>query len=196
MEYLQNPQALFIVITVFILFINKVVDMMKEKQAEKAAREDRRELREQRTQTTQRSIPPARQQTPPPIQREPQQPQTAPASPFQDVLTELFEAAGVPVKPQQEQRGTPPPSERKPPPIPGVPSRQRVQAPVLTREERDALDRLERRGEKSIANRNRNRQAAATKLTHLLLSKDAARQAIVAAEILGPPRGMKEMDQL
>lgn len=195
MEHL-NPQAIFIVITVFILFINKVVEMVREKSAERAAREDRRERRAERTQAPQRNIlqPPPRQQRPTrETPREaPTQQQEKPASPFQDVLTELFEAAGVPVKPPEEK---PPPIERRPPPIPGGVTQARVKEPTLSKEERQALERLERRGEKSIANRKRRKREESSRLTKLLLSKDAAKQAIVVAEILGPPRGMRDMEQ-
>ena len=181
-----NPQAVFIVITVFILFVNKIVEMMRAKQAERAAKEERQERRAQSPHR-----PPLHQPQQPP-QRQPQpqkqkEPPPVPASPFQDVLTELFEAAGVPQK-QAEQ----PQPAKTPPPIPE--SHKKVQAPKLSKEEREALQRLEQRSERSIANRQRRRREVSNRLTKLLLSKDAARQAIIVAEILGPPRGLKDME--
>ena len=186
-----NPQAVFIVITVFILFVNKVVEMMKAKQAAKAARQDRQERREQsprRPLLREAQRPPQRQRQSQ-RQRQQQPPASAPASPFQDVLTELFEAAGVPPKLPEQQPS--PTLSTAPPPIPQSRS---VIVPKLSKEEREALDRLERRGERSIENRRRQRRAASDKITKLLLSKDAARQAIIVAEILGPPRGMKDIE--
>jgi hypothetical protein len=179
MEHL-NPQAIFIVITVFILFVNKVVDMMRAKQAERAAKEERQARRNEGS-----PRPPIQQQ--PPARRQP--PPQRPASPFQDVLTELFEAAGVPTSSQPKK---PPVSVTKPPPP--IPATIRSTAPVLNKAEREALDRLELRNERSLVNRQRHQRNLSDKITGLLLSKDAARQAIMLAEILGPPRGIQEMD--
>ncbi|MEZ5330025.1 MAG: hypothetical protein R3F19_33685 [Verrucomicrobiales bacterium] len=181
MEHL-NPQAIFIVITVFILFVNKVVDMMRAKQAERAAREERQARRADGP-----PRPPLHQPAPP-RQQAPQQ--VKPASPFQDVLAELFEAAGVPTNSQPKK--PPAVASQTPPPIPAI---TRSPAPALTKAEREALDRLELRNERSLVNRQRHHREATEKITQLLLSRTTARQAVVLAEILGPPRGIQEMDQ-
>ena len=183
-----NPQAIFIVITVFILFLNKVVEMMRAKSAERSAKQDRDERRAQSPPRPSQHQPqrPVQQQHPQTQPQRQQQPPPVPASPYQDVLTELFEAAGVPQKQAQQRPAV------TPPPIPEA--RSKVSEPKLSKQERAALERLERRSERSIANRQRRRREASDKIARLLLAKDAARQAIIVAEILGPPRGIRDIE--
>ena len=188
-----NPQAIFIVVTVFILFINKVVEMMKARHAERANQEAAREAREQRS--PQRTHKPPLRSAPRTELRPTRQPvetksppQSSPKSPFEDVLTELFEAAGVP----QKQEPPAPVAERQPPPIPDA---RKPSLGSLTKAEREALQQIELRNERSAQNRRRRRRQSKGKIAELLMSPDAAAQAIVVAEILGPPRAMKEIER-
>lgn len=191
-----NPETIFIVISVFILFVNKVVEMMKERHAEKASRRARKEQRTGAPQQPRQRRPPLQSTrrtlggAPAPTAEPPARRQQPSPSPLKDVLTELFEAAGVPTP--QPPASKPSVQSKQPPPIPGVRSRT---TPKLSKAEREALERLEARTEHSALNRRRIRKESADRITSLLLSRDAARQAVVVAEILGPPRAFQELEQ-
>ena len=207
LEYL-DPQAILIIATVFILFVSKVIEMVKQRNAERASRDERRRFRaERKQQRAEASGSPYRQAgttvrkpaaTPPPSQ---QQPKPQPQSPLNDVLRELFEAAGVPTQQRQETQKQAP--SRQPPPIPDAPAqharedRRRSKEPALTKEEKAALERLERRRQRSgkATGARGKSHAARQSVKQLLLSPDTVTQAVVAAEILGPPRALRDLEE-
>jgi len=132
---------------------------------------------------------PAAPQRPATTRRPPPIPQTRgvekPRSQFEEVLSDLFEAAGVPT--QREQRKSSQPAQKKAPPqIQQSPSR-----PKLSEAEQAALARLEK--QKRPPRPKRAGAGSSIGVARLLRSKDAARDAIIAAEILGPPRGLRPM---
>jgi hypothetical protein len=93
----------------------------------------------------------------------------------------------------------PPVAKVVPPPLPSAlvspppfDQHRQIQRPKLTAAEKSALERMQKREQKG---RRKGRRPAAghTDLRSLLQSPSAARNAIVLREILGPPKGAREI---
>ncbi len=126
-------------------------------------------------------------------------PPDLPDEPRQEVpdrMRDILESMGFPVEPEPEPVAAPPPlpeQQTPPPEVPPLPFETKVEKPQLTREEQEALDRIQSAGEFKRTRRHRRSGGLSVKA---LLEPENVRSAFLLREILGPPRSMESMSDL
>lgn len=83
--------------------------------------------------------------------------------------------------------------EQSPPPLPGAIPVSKAKKPTLSAAEKKALENLKRRSEqKAKPGRRRSSGPTRSRVIRHLSSPTAAREALVLAEVLGPPKALKK----